>query len=71
MARSVAGRIVMPACVICPHISSSFLTPVDNRRPHLSAAATQPFVGLSWRICVFERRAVCDYHIRREQLYEV
>lgn len=43
------GHFVLPACVICPHIFSGFLTPVDKRHPHLSAAATQPFVGLILR----------------------
>lgn len=44
-----AGLIVMPACVICPHLSADFRTPVDKRHPHLSAAATQPFVGLIFK----------------------
>lgn len=44
----VAGLILMPACVICPHIFTGFLTPVDKRHTHLSAA-TQPFVGPIFR----------------------
>lgn len=43
------GSIVLPARVICPRISAGFLTPVDKRHPHLSAAATQPGAGLILR----------------------
>lgn len=39
----------MPACFISPDLSAGFRTPVDKRHPHLSAAATQPFVGLIFK----------------------
>lgn len=49
LSHSLPGSFVQPACVICPHIFTGFLTPVDKRHPHLSVAATQPLVGLILR----------------------
>lgn len=46
LSHTLAGSFVLLAYIICPHIFIGFLTPVDKRHPLLSAAATQPLVGL-------------------------
>lgn len=46
---SFSRLFLPPAFTICPHIFIGFLTPVDKRHPHLSAAATQPLVAVSLR----------------------